>query len=80
MADLDQVAYSLGLDWAEETFRSLHARGIAIPDRWPGTIDEARALVSAFVGDTLDVGDREWLVYKTQTRAESLWPEFFEEA
>jgi hypothetical protein len=73
---LEQLAYSLALDWAEIIFGRLNARGGAVPGIWPGTIEEARSVVAAFSADTLPLEEAEWLACRVQKKALDIWTGF----
>jgi hypothetical protein len=75
---LEQLAYSLALDWAEIIFGRLNARGEALPASWPGTLEEARTVVAAFSDDTLQVAEAEWLACRVQKKAVDMWVGFAE--
>jgi hypothetical protein len=73
---LEQLAYSLALDWAEIIFGRFNARGGALPTSWPGTLEEARDVVAAFSDDTLQVAEAEWLACRVQKKAADIWQGF----
>jgi hypothetical protein len=69
---LAERADDYGALWAARTFRRLLSARQAMPDRWPGTIGEARRVVATFACRAGFV-DREVLATIVQHAAESTW-------
>jgi hypothetical protein len=69
---LAERADDYGALWAARTFRRLLSARQAMPDRWPGTIGEARRVVATFASRAGFV-DREVLATIVQRAAESTW-------
>ena len=69
---LEERADDYGALWAARTFRRLMTERQALPERWPGTLGEARAVVDTFAARAGFV-DREKLASIVQRAAESTW-------
>jgi hypothetical protein len=69
---LAERADDYGALWAARTFRRFLSGRQALPDRWPGTIGEARRVVANFAARAGFV-DREKLATIVQRAAESTW-------
>ena len=69
---LAERADDYGALWAARTFRRLLTERQALPERWPGTIGEARRVVATFATRAGFV-DRERLASIVQRAAESTW-------
>jgi hypothetical protein len=74
--ELNQVAYVLGVDWAEQTFATLELQGGNLPGPWPGTVEEARKLVDAYAENAISFVDCEWLAERVQNTAQDAWRDF----
>jgi hypothetical protein len=69
---LAERADDYGALWATRTFRRLVASEEGLPERWPGTLGEARQVVDTFASRAGFV-DREQLADIVQRAAESTW-------
>jgi hypothetical protein len=69
---LAERADDYGALWAARTFSRLLSARQALPERWPGTIGEARRVVATFASRA-GVVDRELLATIVQRAAESSW-------
>ena len=69
---LAERADDYGALWAARTFRRFLSAREALPERWPGTIGEARQVVATFAARAGFV-DREQLATIVQCAAESTW-------
>jgi hypothetical protein len=69
---LAERADDYGALWAARTFRRFLSTRQQLPERWPGTIGEARRVVATFASRAGFV-DRELLATMVQRAAESTW-------
>jgi hypothetical protein len=69
---LEERADEHGALWAARTFRRFQTERQALPERWPGTIGEARQVVETFAARAGFV-DRERLASIVQRAAETTW-------
>jgi hypothetical protein len=69
---LAERADDYGALWAARTFRRFLSAEEALPERWPGTLGEARQVVETFAQRAGFV-DREQLATIVQHAAESTW-------
>jgi hypothetical protein len=69
---LAERADDYGALWAARTFRRCLTEQQVLPERFPGTLGEARRVVSTFAARAGFV-DRERLASIVQTAAESTW-------
>jgi len=69
---LEERADDYGALWAARTFRRFLSTRQTLPDRWPGTLGEARRVVATFAARAGFV-DREKLASIVQGAAESTW-------
>jgi len=69
---LEERADDYGALWAARTFRRFQTERQALPERWPGTIGEARQVVETFAARAGFV-DRERLASIVQRAAETTW-------
>jgi hypothetical protein len=76
MQELEQAVRNRAVRWAELRFNHFMTRGGTIPPEWPGTLQEARALVDELSGTQLDDLDREPLAIILERRARSAWHQF----
>jgi hypothetical protein len=76
MDDLEQLAHCQALYWAELVWSSFLSRGQELPPEWPGSVEQARLLVSVSATGALEPNHCERLVDIVQHRARFLWQEF----
>jgi hypothetical protein len=70
--DLAERADDYGALWALRTLYRILSAGQVVHAKWPGTMEQARRLVSAF-GDRVGLRERETLATMLQGTAELTW-------
>ena len=70
--NLAERADDYGALWALRTLYRILSAGDAVHSRWPGTLDQARRLVSAFA-DRVGLTERETLANILQDTAALTW-------
>ena len=76
MDDLVQLGHSQALYWTELVLGSFRSRGQDLPPEWPGSVEQARLLVTVTAHGQIEEQSRERLVDIVQDRARFLWQEF----
>jgi hypothetical protein len=74
--DLDDVASSVGAEWAAEMARALGRENRAAAGGWPGTLSEARVRLDtrlAALRSVPSAGTRERLVRRAYDAARTAW-------
>ncbi len=75
MDEFVQLAHCHALYWTELVFGSFVKRGQELPPDWPGSVEQARLLVT-IAANEIEQRHREQLVDIVQHRARFLWQEF----
>jgi hypothetical protein len=72
---LEDIASELADQWAGGEFERRHGAG-DVPDLWPGTLEQAREVATAYVLDAFGYEAFEELSHLLLRRARAAWPGF----
>jgi hypothetical protein len=72
--NLEEVAREAGVKWGMH-LRAQYLRNARTLGSWPGTLEDARRLIDATLGATLDDDERELLALLAERGARRVWQE-----